>query len=170
MEKNAEKVASAIASFDSEWVWSGVSHNSYIDRGKGILPLALLERDVERQTKWIAEGRFKDFGGLWRNHDEEQVIGRALFSAIVPGTRMVLEAGVIRPDAAQKLYGRAWPMSIGYWYTTDKEGQYTDFVKFERSVLEGKMPMNALCDTFKVYQRDAATSGELTKFYSGEQP
>lgn len=158
-----KSAAKAIGALDSEWVWAGISHNAWIDEGQDILPIALLQKDVERQTKWIEEGRFQDYGGLWKNHDEKQVLGRIAFRAIVPGTRMSLEAGPISTEAALKLAGKEWPMSVGYWFTADKSGQYTEFVKYESSVLDGKKPANVLT-WFKVYQRAAATSDALTKF------
>jgi len=168
MADHLEKAAGAIAGFESEWAWVGVSHNAYKDLSGDILPLALLQKDLERQTKWIETGRFKDYGPLLVNHKPRLLVGRTLFKAIVPGTRMVLEAGVIRPEIAEPMQGSVFPMSLGYWYL-EKAGEYTDFVQNERSVLVKKNPMNTLT-RFKVYRREEATTDALTHFATGDRP
>jgi len=160
-----DKAAKAIATLDSEWVWAGISHNAYIDRVQDIFPLALLEKDTSRQQKAIDEGRLQDFGGLRVDHDQKREIGRANFKSIFPGTRMVLEAGVIRPMAAQSLAGRPWPMSIGYFYQ-EKAGEYTEFVQYERSVVIELKEVNPLT-RFRVYRREAATLGALSTLSKG---
>lgn len=168
------KAEAAIKTFGSEWVWAGVSHNAYLDRTKDILPLALLERDLERQTKAIAAGRLPDYGGLWVNHSKDKnnkplfmVAGRALFKAIAPDTRMIIEAGTIKTEVAKLLDGAVWPMSIGYYYTQAAGSkEYSEFVQYERSVLVQKQPANPLT-FFKVYKREAVTKDVLGKL-SGE--
>lgn len=160
-----DKAATSIAKFDSEWVWAGISHNAYQDRVDDILPLAMLQRDTERQTKAIEAGRLPDFGGLWVDHDSEREIGKCLFKAIVPTTRMVLEAGVIRPRAGEALAGRNWPMSIGYLYKL-KGAEYTEFVQYERSVIVKMQQVNPLT-SFRVYQREAATPSALSNLSKG---
>lgn len=160
-----ESAAKAIGALDSEWVWAGISHNAYIDRVQDIFPLALLEKDMTRQSKAIDEGRLKDFGGLWVDHDQKREIGRSNFKAIFPGTRMVLEAGIIRPAAGQSLIGRPWPMSIGYFYQ-EKAGEYTEFVQYERSVIVQLKEVNPLT-RFRVYKREAATPSALSTLSKG---
>lgn len=163
-----EKAAKAIATLDDDWVWVGVSHNAYQDRLRDTFPYRLIEKDWMRQEKAIQEGKLPDFGPCLADHKYAWEIGRATFKAIVPGTRMVMEAGPIASKWATMLEGKVWPMSIGYGYNEDHNHEYTEFMQHERGPMIKKSPANLLT-RFKVYKRAAATPDVLAQF-SGETP
>lgn len=164
-----ERMVKALDRLDQAWmyVWAGVTTNAYQDRQREILPYKLLADDIARATKAIEVGHtpagtpMKDYFGLWVDHDESKCIGRCTFRAIVPGTRMVLEAGPILGHAAKELGPGPHPASLGFWHNPDADKVGFKFIStYERSLLKGKQPANVLT-RIRIYSRADATQGAL---------
>ncbi len=129
------------AVLDSDHIWLGVSHNAWLDRGNDIIPLALIEEDIARQSKAIESGEANQFGlGLWVDHKPKKIIGDCQVRFVLPGGRSCFEVGNI--DSREKGI-KAHDMSMGYYvWKSRATGEYTRFLMYERSALVDTVPVN----------------------------
>lgn len=116
----------------SDYVWTGVSHNAWVDDAEDIIPLHLIEADIAWQKSKIDSGEWKQFGqGLWIDH-HEPAVGDCLIREVIEGGRSCFEGGNLKSEYA-KLNGSQ--MSIGYNYLL-AGGEYALVYVKERSALE----------------------------------
>lgn len=124
----------------SDQVWVGVSHNAWQDDAADIIPLALIEADISRQKKAIADGRATQYGkGLWIDHNAKAIAGDCTLREVVEGGRFCFEMGSLVPGH-DDLNDRS--MSIGYNYGKNKKGEYVYVNVYERSGLKATRRVN----------------------------
>lgn len=124
----------------SDLVWTGVSHNAWLDDKADIIPLALIEADILRQKQAIIDGKATQYGrGLWIDHNEKAVAGDCTLREVVEGGRFCFEMGNLNPNQ-EDLNDRK--MSIGYDYGKNRKGDYVYINVYERSGLKATRRVN----------------------------
>jgi len=100
-----------------KYAWVGVPCNAWEDNVWDILPINVIQNDINLKTDQIASGEASNYGQLDIMHRHSLTIGDWQVRTIIEGTRMELGAGFIYPqfnNLASELVGKTLTMSIEF--------------------------------------------------------
>jgi len=106
-----------ILGYKPKYAWVGVPCNAWEDKVWDILPLNVIQKDIEDKTSLIKSGETLNYGQLDIMHNHSLTVGDWQYRAIVDGTRMEIGFGYFYPQfnsLAKELVDKPLTMSIEF--------------------------------------------------------
>lgn len=108
--------------------WAGVSGNAYLDKVQDIIPLSVMEQDIESANIALKAGQSQHYGYLDVMHEHGWTIGVCAHRSIVKGRRVEFNFGYIDPkfnDVAEKILKSGTELTMSrefeYWLSTGRK-------------------------------------------------